>query len=43
MAIITAFVDYTNKLDKLQPIKLTSKNGNSGWKEYGRKKAITRM
>ncbi len=43
LAIITAFIDYTSKLDKLQPIKLTSKNGNSGWKVYGRKKALTRM
>ena len=43
LAIIAAFIDYTNKLDKLRPIKLTSKNGNSGWKNYGRKKLITRM
>jgi acetyl-CoA carboxylase biotin carboxylase subunit len=43
IAIITAFVDYTNKLEKLQPIKLTSKNGNSGWKDYGRKKALVRI
>jgi len=43
IAIIAAFVDYTNKLDKLQPINLTSKNGNPGWKNYGRKKATTRM
>ena len=43
MAIIAAFIDYTNKLEKLRPITLTPKNGNSGWKNYGRKKLITRM
>ena len=43
IAIITVFLDYTNKLEKLQPNKVASKNGNSGWKDYGRKKSITRM
>ena len=43
LAIIAAFVDYTNKLEKLKPLKLTQKNGNSGWKAYGRKKAMIRM
>jgi len=44
VAIIAAFLDYTNKLNKLQPHKLGSQtNGSSPWKSFGRKKGILRM
>jgi len=43
IAIITAFVDYTEKLKKLQAIHLAPTNGKSGWKSYGRKQGVERM
>jgi acetyl-CoA carboxylase biotin carboxylase subunit len=43
IAIIAAYMDYTNKLTKLQPLKTAAKNGNSQWKTYGRKKNLIRI
>jgi len=44
VAIIAAFIDYTDKIEKLQPHKLVSQtNGSSPWKSYGRKKGVLRM
>jgi acetyl-CoA carboxylase biotin carboxylase subunit len=43
IAIIAAYIDYTNKLAKLQPLKPADKNGNSHWKTYGRKKNLVRI
>ena len=44
LAIITAFVDYTGKLKKMQDIKpFQSNGGSSPWKEFGRNKGVTRM
>ncbi|MFC2112696.1 acetyl-CoA carboxylase biotin carboxylase subunit [Bacteroidota bacterium] len=44
MAIIAAFYDYTEKLNKLQSIKSFQSNGGSSpWKNFGRKKGVTRM
>lgn len=43
IAMIAAYIDYTNKLTKLQPLKAADKNGNSHWKTYGRKKNLIRI
>jgi acetyl-CoA carboxylase biotin carboxylase subunit len=43
IAMIAAYIDYTNKLAKLQPLKAADKNGNSHWKTYGRKKNLIRI
>jgi acetyl-CoA carboxylase biotin carboxylase subunit len=44
LAIITAFVDYHEKLLKSQALKPYQSNGGSSpWKQFGRKKGITRM
>ncbi len=44
VAIITAFIDYTDKLNKLQSIKSFQSNGGSSpWKEFGRQKGVMRM
>ncbi len=44
IAIITALVDYTDKIKKLQSVKTFQSNGGSSpWKNFGRKKGITRM
>ncbi len=42
MAIITAFMHYTTKLDKLQPEPMT-KNMAKNWKDFGRKRSILRL
>ncbi len=42
VAIIAAFIDYTNKLDKLEA-KVFSKNGRSNWKNCGRRMNIMRL
>ncbi len=43
-AIITAFIDYTDKLSRLQSIKSFQSNGGSSpWKNFGRKKGVMRM
>ena len=42
ISIITAFIDYTDKLSKLQPVKPFN-GGSSPWKNFGRKKGIIRM
>jgi acetyl-CoA carboxylase biotin carboxylase subunit len=43
IAIIAAYIDYTNKLTKLQSLGQGRSNGNSHWKIYGRKKNIIRI
>jgi len=44
IAIITAFIDYSGKLSKLQSLKSFQSNGGSSpWKNFGRKKGVTRM
>jgi len=42
MAIITAFMHYTSKLDKLQPEPMTQ-NMAKNWKDFGRKRSILRL
>jgi acetyl-CoA carboxylase, biotin carboxylase subunit len=42
IAVITAFVDYIDKLDKLTTVHLPVQNG-SYWKKYGRSKNIVRI
>jgi acetyl-CoA carboxylase biotin carboxylase subunit len=41
MAIITAFINYTDKLEKLQPEPM-KKNMANNWKDFGRKKNTLR-
>jgi len=43
IAIIAAYIDYTNKLAKLRPFRNSRSNGNSHWKNYGRKKNSIRI
>ena len=44
LAIITAFVDFQEKLSKSQALKPYQGNGGiSPWKHFGRKKGVTRM
>jgi acetyl-CoA carboxylase biotin carboxylase subunit len=44
IAIIAAFIDYNDKLSKLQSIKSFQSNGGSSpWKHFGRKKGVMRM
>jgi len=44
IALIAAIFDYTQKLQKVQPLELIHNgNGNSAWKAYGRKKAVIRI
>ena len=44
LAIITAFVDYHEKLSKSQALKpYQSNGGRSPWKHFGRKKGVMRM
>ncbi len=42
IAIITVFLDYTNKLEKLQP-EPVKKNMANNWKDFGRKRSIIRL
>ncbi len=42
VAVITAFVDYLDKVAKLQPQKPTQSLGNN-WKDFGRKKNVLRL
>lgn len=42
LAIITAFIHYTNKLDKLQPEPI-KKNMAKNWKDFGRKRSTLRL
>lgn len=41
VAAITAFIDYINKLEKLQPAKPEKHLGNN-WKDLGRKRSVLR-
>jgi acetyl-CoA carboxylase biotin carboxylase subunit len=44
IALIAAIFDYTQKLQKVQPVDLVHNgNGGSAWKTYGRKKAVIRI
>jgi len=44
LAIITAFIDYHDKLAKSQALKsFQSNGGKSPWKDFGRKKGVTRL
>lgn len=42
MAIITAFIHYTDQLEKLQP-EPVNKNMAKNWKDFGRKRSILRL
>ena len=42
MAIITAYLNYTEKLDKIQPEPMT-KNMAKNWKDFGRKRGALRL
>ncbi|OYT16329.1 MAG: acetyl-CoA carboxylase biotin carboxylase subunit [Bacteroidetes bacterium 4572_77] len=42
IAIITAFVNYTEQLDKMQPEPM-KKNMAKNWKDFGRKRSILRL
>lgn len=42
MAVITAAIDYMNKIEKLQPCKIQKSLGNN-WKDFGRKKGVLRI
>jgi hypothetical protein len=42
MAIITAFLNYTDKLDRVQPEPMT-KNMAKNWKDFGRKRGSLRL
>jgi acetyl-CoA carboxylase biotin carboxylase subunit len=42
MAIITAFIDYLDKLAEIQPPKYTEELG-SNWKDFGRKRNVLRL
>ena len=43
IAIITAFLDYTQKLERIKPSPLKQNGKRSVWKEFGRKKASLRI
>jgi acetyl-CoA carboxylase, biotin carboxylase subunit len=43
IAIIAAYIDYNDKLAKLQSFSKARSNGNSRWKTYGRKKNHVRI
>ncbi len=42
VAVIAAFIDYIDKVEKLQPQKPTHELGNN-WKDFGRKKNVLRL
>lgn len=42
VAAITAFIDYVNKLEQLQPAQPEKHLGNS-WKDFGRKRSVLRF
>lgn len=42
MAMITAFIDYIDKLEAIQPPKYTEELG-SNWKDFGRKRNVLRL
>ena len=42
VAVIAAFIDYLDKIEKLQPEKPTHELGNN-WKDFGRKKNVLRL
>ncbi len=42
IAIIAAYIDYVEKLEKLQPQKMTDSLANN-WKDFGRKRNVLRL
>ena len=42
VAMVVAYVDYLTRLTQHHPA-VTQKNGESGWKKYGRSKAVNRL
>jgi hypothetical protein len=42
MAIVATFMDYLNKLEKVQPQKFTQEF-SSTWKDFGRKRGTLRL
>jgi acetyl-CoA carboxylase biotin carboxylase subunit len=42
MAMITAFIDYLDKLEEIQPPRYTEELG-SNWKDFGRKRNVLRL
>lgn len=42
ISMIVAYVDYLSEVDKLKP-GVAQQNGDSGWKKYGRKQAVSRL
>jgi len=42
MAMIAAFIDYIDKLEKIQPPKYTEELGTN-WKDFGRKRNVLRL
>ena len=44
LAIITTFIEYHDKLMKSQALKpFQSNGGKSPWKDFGRKKGVSRI
>jgi acetyl-CoA carboxylase biotin carboxylase subunit len=42
MAIITCFIDYLDKIEKIQPQKFTDEFAST-WKDFGRKRSVLRL
>jgi acetyl-CoA carboxylase biotin carboxylase subunit len=42
MAILAAFIDYIDKLERIQPPQYTDELG-SNWKDFGRKRSVLRL
>lgn len=42
MAIVTCFIDYLDKIEKIQPPKLTEDLAST-WRNFGRKRNILRL
>jgi acetyl-CoA carboxylase biotin carboxylase subunit len=42
MALIACFIDYLDKLEKIQPQRFTEEFA-SNWKDFGRKRSVLRL
>ena len=42
ISMIVAYVDYLKEMENHKPAA-AQKNGESGWKKYGRRQAVTRL
>ena len=42
LAMVVAYVDYLQKMEQYKPVP-AQKNGESAWKKFGRKLAVTRL